>query len=148
METWIITPLGHFSKSARRQFGAYTVVVGYGPSGGTWRIDASGTEIARCTAPTPVKDVEEAISVATSQIAALVNALAPFSALAAELAEAEAVIASTRALLNEAHAALARQAARIAELENETNWRKGKMEDLKFVIDDMQNEIEELQGQL
>jgi hypothetical protein len=116
---WTITPLGFYSTSATRAFGSYVVTAVASPQGSSWRIDVGGIEIARCTAPTPVKDVGEAISVATAQISTLIDALAPFSALAAELAEAEAVITSTRALLTEAEAALARQAARIEVLEAE-----------------------------
>ena len=117
MENWTITPLGHFSKSARHQFGACTVTVVQGPMGGSWRIETGGGEIARHIAPLPTKSIDEAIAMATAQIKALIDALAPFSALATELAEAEAVIASTRALLEESKAALARQAARIEALE-------------------------------
>jgi hypothetical protein len=117
METWTITPLGHFSKSATRTSGPYTVIVVASPIGSSWRIDAGGIEIARHTAPLPTKSIEEAIAMATAQISALVNALAPFSAMATQLAEADEVIASTRALLEESKAALARQEARIVELE-------------------------------
>jgi hypothetical protein len=117
METWTITPLGHFSKSATRTSGPYTVIVVASPIGSSWRIDAGGIEIARHTAPLPTKSIEEAIAMATAQISALVNALAPFSAMATQLAEADEVIASTRALLEESKAAIARQEARIVELE-------------------------------
>jgi hypothetical protein len=117
METWTITPLGHFSTSATRTFGPYTVIVVASLQGSSWRIDVGGIDIARSTAPLGAKTIDVAIGTATAQISALVNALAPFSAIATQLAEAEAVIASTRALVTEAEAALARQEARIAELE-------------------------------
>ena len=116
METWNITTLGPRAWKATRTFGAYTVAVGHGAYGGSWRILTATTILVQVD-QLPTKSLEEAIAMATSQIAALVNALAPFSALAAELTEAEAVIASTRALLTEAEAALARQAARIEVLE-------------------------------
>ena len=89
MENWTIAPLGIYSTSATRTFGPYTVIVVQGPQGGSWRIGVGGTEIARHTAPLPTKSIDEAIGTATAQISALVDALAPFSALAAELAEAE-----------------------------------------------------------
>ena len=117
MDPWTIAPLGMHSTSATRAFGSYVVTAMASPHGGSWRIEASGTEISRHTAPLPVKTIDEAIVMATAQISALVDALAPFSALATQLADAEAVIASTRALLTEAEAALARQEARIAQLE-------------------------------
>ena len=117
METWTITPLGHFSTSATRTFGPYIVIVVASLQCSSWRIDVGGIEIARSTAPLGAKTIDVAIERATAQIAALIDALAPLSALATQLAEAEAVIASTRALLTEAEAALARQEARIAELE-------------------------------
>jgi septal ring factor EnvC (AmiA/AmiB activator) len=121
MENWTITPLGHFSTSATRTFGPYTVIVVASLQCSSWRIDVGGIEIARSTAPLGAKTIDVAIERATTQIKALIDALAPFSALATQLAEAEAVIASTRALLTEAEAALARQEARIAELEAEAD---------------------------
>jgi hypothetical protein len=121
MENWIIAPLGMYSTSATRTFGPYTVIAVASPQGGSWRIDVGGVEIARSTAPLGAKTIDVAIGRATAQIKALIDALAPFSALAVQLAEAEAVIASTRALLTEAEAALARQEARIAELEAEAD---------------------------
>jgi hypothetical protein len=114
MENWTIIPLGHYSKTARRQFGPYTVIAVASPTGGSWRIDVGGIEIARSTAPLSAKTIELAIERATAQISALVDALAPFSALANEVAHAEEVIASTRALLNESKAAYSRQEARLA----------------------------------
>jgi len=123
METWTITNIGPRTWKATRAFGPYTVAVGHGAYGGSWRI-ITATAILMQVDQLPTKSIEEAISVATSQISALIDALTPFSALAAEVATAHAeaahadeVIASTRALLNAAHAALARQAARIAVLE-------------------------------
>ena len=118
METWTITEIGPRTKKATRTFGPYTVAVGHGAYGGSWRITTATTILVQVD-QLPVKSIEEAISVATAQISALIDALAPFSALAAELAEAEQVITSTRALLTEAEAALARQAARIEALEAE-----------------------------
>ena len=114
---WTIAPLGMYSTSATRTFGPYTVIAVASPTGGSWRIDVGVIEIARSTAHLGAGTIDVAIERATAQIKALVDALAPFSALATQLAEAEAVIASTRALLEESKAALARQEARIAQLE-------------------------------
>jgi hypothetical protein len=113
MENWTITPFGLYSTEARRVFGPYTVIAVASPTGGSWRIDVGGIEIARSTAPLGAKTIEMAIERATAQISALVDALAPFSALAAEAAHAEEVIASTRALLEESKAAYSRQEARL-----------------------------------
>jgi hypothetical protein len=119
METWTITNIGPRTWKATRTFGPYTVAVGQGAYGGSWRIITATTILVQVD-QLPTKSIDEAISVATSQISALIDALAPFSALAAELAQAEAVIESNRELINAAHAALARQAARIEVLEAKT----------------------------
>jgi hypothetical protein len=116
MENWTITDIGPRTKKAIRAFGPYNVIVGHGAYGGSYRITTGATPLMQVDR-LPVKNIEEAIAVATAQIEALIDALAPFSALATQLAEADEVIASTRALLTEAEAALARQDARIAELE-------------------------------
>lgn len=117
MENWTIKPFGIYSTEARRTLGPYTVIAVASPTGGSWRIDAGGVEIARSTVPLGAKTIEQAIAAATAQISALVDALAPFSALAAKAAEeaahAEEVIASTRALLEESKAAIDRQEARL-----------------------------------
>ena len=118
MENWTITPFGFYSTEARRVFGPYTVITVASPTGGSWRIDVGGVEIARSTAPLGAKTIEQAIATTTAQISALVDALAPFSALAAtanaEAIHAAEVIASTRALLEESKAAYSRQEARLA----------------------------------
>ena len=117
METWTIKPFGMYSTEARRVFGPYTVSAVASPTGGSWRIDVGGVEIARSAAPLGAKTIEQAIAAATAQISALVDALAPFSALAVkgaeEAAHAEEVVASTRALLEESKAAYSRQEVRL-----------------------------------
>jgi chromosome segregation ATPase len=62
------------------------------PQGSSWRIDVGGIEIARSTAPLGAKTIDVAIERATAQIKALIDALAPFSALAAEAERLQAKV--------------------------------------------------------
>jgi len=127
MENWTITNIVPRAWKATRTFGSYTVAVGHGAYGGSWRI-LTATAILVQVDQLPTKSIEEAISVATSQISALIDALAPFSALAveaarmqAEAAHADEVVASTRALLEESKRTIERQEARIEVLEAKTD---------------------------
>ena len=153
MENWTITPIGFYSTSATRAFGSYVVTVVASPQGGIWRIDAGGIEIARSTGPLGAKTIDAAIERATTQIKALIDALAPFSALAveaarlqAEAAHADEVVASTRALLTEAEAALARQEMQIAYLEGLRIGHEISLECAQSRHDDAQARIEVLEA--
>jgi len=91
METWTITNIGPRTWKATRTFGPYTVAVGHGAYGGSWRIITAASILAQVD-QLPTKSIEEAITVATAQIKALIDALAPFSALAAEAERLQAKV--------------------------------------------------------